>query len=121
MKTSRFYYGRLKTSMTAEVYLDLHNKVADFIQDTIHYFNVKRVTVCGILDTEANTLSFGVSVCSGKDRFEKAIGRKLSEQRALTNPLMVIPVTKENVSKTFMETAQKLDDQFLNLKHYSFD
>lgn len=51
---------------------------------------VPRYTVCSLWDTENNTLSFGVAVCSSKDTFVKKKGNEIAYNYALTKPYKVI-------------------------------
>ena len=78
---------------------------------------LSRVTICGLLNTETNVLSFGASVCSAKDRFEKKIGRTLAEDRAQNSPLAKVAVTKSNIGNVFIETALALESRIAGMKN----
>ena len=73
-----------------------------------------RVTICGIYDDEQNTLNFGVARCSEKDRFIKRIGRELSTERALHNPIMIMKCNdKIFFGNIFIEVAKELSYKYM--------
>lgn len=53
-----------------------------------------RMTICSILDTEKNTLSFGCTVCSTKDIFTKKEGRQYAYINAIEKPIKVINLSE---------------------------
>lgn len=117
MKKSRFYYG--PELYKAEVlYAPAINQVVLTNKKTTP---LPRITICGVLDTETNVLSFGAAVCSSKDRFERKKGRELSEQRALTCPLQKVSVTKDSISEIFMATAIAIEDRINNMRNLKLD
>jgi hypothetical protein len=73
--------------------------------------NYPRYTICGSLDYDTNLLSFGVACCSGKDVYNKKIGRRISEGRALKTPIVTVSVTKENISEVFITTAKQIEKE----------
>ena len=112
MKISRFYYSEPK--IRTEVLISSNGIEKVYGKLKRH----KRVSICGILDTELNTLSFGATLCSEKDVFHKKIGRELSEKRALENPIMVTNVTKGNIGKTFINCAKMIEENIFGMKQY---
>lgn len=47
----------------------------------------RRVTICGVVDKENNSLLIGHAICSPKDLFNRPNGRKVAEGRAKKNPI----------------------------------
>ena len=60
------------------------------------------ITVCGIYDSAANSISVGYAKCSKKDSFSKKLGRIISHGRA-TNPVSSI--------KAFPKAEEPFEDQ----------
>lgn len=117
MKRSRFYYSR--PAYTHKVTLiEMNSDTFHVIPAGTKLYPKPRLTVCGVLDEEANTLQFGFTVCSSKDRFEKKIGREISEKRALSNPIITVDVTKETTGETFMQIALDLEEQIMGTNYY---
>lgn len=58
---------------------------------------VPRLTVCAVLDTETNMMSFGYARCNPTDNFCRAIGRDVSYRRAKENPILIEKAPKTNV------------------------
>lgn len=121
MKNARFYYSLPLVKATVVMVED-----SSFDTDNIlgYYSKTRqalpRITICSVLDKETNTLSFGVALCSVKDRFVKEIGRELSYKRAIENPILTLPVTKENVSMVRMQACEELEAKIwkMNPKHF---
>lgn len=88
---AKYVYSAPKNKAIKMVIVNAEGK-----EDVLYPYTIKeihslpRYTVCSVLDKEKDTLSFGIARCSAKDRFVKKIGRKLSYQRALSNPITVI-------------------------------
>lgn len=106
MKKSRFYHTAPR--MKVEVFVDLSK---DKINLGKIIKNYPRYTICGSLDYDTNLLSFGVARCSGKDVYNKKIGRRISEGRALKTPIVTVSVTKENISEVFITTAKQIEKE----------
>lgn len=66
----------------------------------------KRATVCGIYNTTEDVISFGVSVCSEDDTFDRKKGRFTAHNRA-SNPNPILKITKDKLSK--MREVYKTD------------
>lgn len=58
---------------------------------------VPRITVCAVLDTETNMMSFGYARCNPNDNFCRAIGREISYKRAKEDPVFVKQAPKTNI------------------------
>lgn len=110
MKNARFYYSLPMVKATVVM---VEGSVFDTDNILGYYSHTKtplpRITICSVLNKETNTLSFGVAFCSSKDRFVKKIGREISYKRALENPILTLPVTKDNVSKVRMQACEELE------------
>ena len=119
MKKSRFYYST--PEFKAQVLLTQENGENVIYPLPGKLESLPRITICGLLDTETNILSFGAAVCSANDQFEKRIGRELSEKRALEKPLLKVSVTKANISKMFMESAIFLQNQISLMKNLKLE
>lgn len=110
MKKSRFYHTAPRAKVESIVNL-LTNNVT-LTNNIIKYY--PRYTICGSYDYDSQILSFGIACCSGKDLFNKKIGRQISEGRALKNPFYICNVSKENLSKVFIETVKTLEYKLNN-------
>jgi len=60
------------------------------------------ITVCGIYDSAANSISVGYAKCSKKDNFSKKLGRTISYGRA-TNPVASIKSFPKNSEALFSD------------------
>lgn len=114
MLKPRYYYSSPGKIADATVIVDENGSLIYTYDDYRYKKPMPRLTVCGIWDTEANTMSFGVARCSEKDTFEKAIGRSISHQRASEDPCKVVHIDKlDKVSDIFMMVAENLEDEYL--------
>lgn len=88
---------------------------------TISKKPLRRLTACGIYDTETNVLRIGVSVCSPQDVFRKKEGAKLAYERALNNPITGVELLEgERVSDVFFEQARFLCRRYNKLDTIKF-
>lgn len=117
MKKARFYYS--EPWYKAEVVFVPATGDAAFTNKKPS--PLPRITICGVLDTETNVLSFGAAVCSSKDRFEKKVGRELAEKRALKCPLQQVAVTKDSISEIFITTAHAIEDRINKMHHLKLE
>ena len=108
MKTVKYYYSKPVHVRTIPVMTDAQGvPLYIFRDESISRVvrTVPRVTVASIYDPIANTMVFGVAVCSPKDVFKKAIGRKLAEDRARIKPAAKVvgikPGRVRSVSKRY--------------------
>lgn len=73
-----------------------------------------RVVVASIYNSEENSMSFGVALCSPKDTFKKAIGRKLAEDRARIKPnVKVTNIRKGCIRSVSKRYANQLIAEYL--------
>lgn len=108
MKKPRYYY-------TADVSTDtLRVKCVDgeplYVINRIASRKLPRLTICGIWDTDTDTMSFGYAKCSCKDVFKKSIGREIAYKRATTDPFMTVKINGRRVPDVFMDTCIELDN-----------
>ena len=117
MKKERFYYGEEYIISNLEVMLDKDRRIigAGSLSGKI---NLPRVTICGIYDTDDNTMSFGVARCSGKDSFLKAKGRELSRKRANESPITVVTVLPDQkISEVFITNARDIESNVMTMTY----
>ena len=115
MKKERFYYGEQLSLSDLEILLDKHNRIIG--TGTIsNRKSLPRVTVCGIWDTETNTMVFGAARCASKDSFEKSIGKELARKRANESPMRTVTITpSEKVSDVFLENARGIEFEIMQM------
>lgn len=121
MENARFYYSTpMYTVKVAAVGANGFNpyNVVGYYGNTIE--QMPRITICTILSEDKTKLSFGVAMCSKKDRFVKKIGRELAYNRALNSPIMEVKVTKDNISEVRMKFCEFLEERIkkMNPKHF---
>lgn len=76
----------------------------------------KRLTACGIYDSDTNVLSIGITICSPNDTFIKDVGKKLAYERAVSNPIMRVNLLKgERVSDVFFDLARDFCKRYSSL------
>ena len=113
MLKPKYYYSEPYYKALAHVIVDNHGGVIDFL-DAYCKEAKPRVTICGIWDTEKNTMSYGYAVCSPEDQFEKKVGRKLAYDRAISKPCVTIYVSdNDSVSKIFINGAMDLETKIM--------
>ena len=124
MKTIKYYYSKPVHVRTIPVMTDAQGMPLYIFKDesiSRVVRTVPRITVASIYDPTANTMSFGVAVCSPKDVFKKSIGRKLAEDRARIKPAVKVTGIKpgriRSVSKRY---ANELISSYLS-KDVQFD
>lgn len=75
---------------------------------------MSRITICGLWDTEKNTMAFGICICNPKDTFRREIGRQLSKERAINSPYTIVKITDNlSVSETFIYNAKRIENEAL--------
>lgn len=113
MLKPKYYYSEPFYKALAHVVVDNHGEVIDFL-DAYYKEAVPRITICGIWDTEKNTMSYGYAVCSPKDQFEKKIGRKLAYDRALNKPQVIIYIPEDKAGPdVFLNGAMDLESKIM--------
>lgn len=110
MRKERFYYGRPWSIASVDfvVNSDFQACGEGVVTKTKP---LSRVTICGIYDTEKNTMSFGVARCSHRDQFVKSVGRDLSYYRANESPYKVVKIGENRVSDVFMTNAMDIESE----------
>ena len=79
-----------------------------------------KITIAGILDN--NHIQIGVARCNKTDVFLKKIGRKISEGRALKNPLCIIDIVdSDNPIKKFLELCKKYQENQINFSSKKYE
>lgn len=113
MKNARFYYSAQRNTVKALVVgtqdFTLDDVVVGFYKSSIQ--PMPRITICSLLNEDRTKLSFGVAVCSAKDRFVKKVGRELAYKRALEHPFKVAEVTKDNIREVRMNVSQAIEEE----------
>lgn len=120
MKTVKYYYSKAIHVRLARVVTDDQGEVLYMLEDGYKMFKkLPRVTVASIYDKDANSMSFGVAICSPKDTFKKSEGRRLAFSRALSNPSLTVRAIKRGrvreTSKTYAnELIDRAEQRFVN-------
>ncbi len=116
MLKPRYYYSDGFFIGTASVVVDDHGDLIDWT-NVRNKKPVPRVTICGIWDTEKNTMAYGAALCSPEDQFVKKTGRELAYIRALEKPITTVYIKDESVSETFINYASSIEAQILDHPH----
>lgn len=111
---AKFVYSTPITKSSKVVYTDANGSVKAINKDLKSKSTyLPRYTVCSILDDETRTLTFGIARCSSKDAFSKKIGRDLSYERAIKNPVCKIQVPENlKISDVTVDVAFRLMERF---------
>lgn len=113
MKKERYYYSTDLSISSLEVVTTNSGEIIGTSDQVTPIRKIPRITVCGILDTDTNTMSFGVSRCASKDTFVKTVGRSYAKERAEQKPYKVVSVGKDKISDVFMDNAQLIEQEVL--------
>lgn len=117
MKKERFYYGEELIISNLEVLINKEKNIVG-TGAISGKKGFPRISICGIYDNEAGTMSFGVARCSGNDTFVKATGRDLSRKRALENPFRVVNIyPSQKVSEVFMTHALDIEGKVMMMEY----
>lgn len=119
MKKEKYYYSE-----------DLHLAKMDVIINNYHkivatgeigeYKSLPRVTICGVYDNEAQTMTYGVAICSEKDTFKRKIGQTISYNRAFTKPYRVVQIhPSDKISELFITHARQIECEVLGSRRTS--
>ena len=118
MNNVKFYFSKDFKLANMEVFLGTNNTVIATGNIVSKLRRIPRITICGILDSTKNTLTFGVSRCSAKDSFVKSIGRDLSYQRATTNPYKVVSIPNNTkISELFINTCLDIEREVMTMEY----
>lgn len=118
MSKVKYYFSNDFKVANMEVLLGTNNTVIATSGIISKPRRIPRITICGILDSTKNTLTFGVSRCSTKDSFVKSIGRDLSYQRATTNPYKVVSIPNNTkISELFINTCLDIEREVMTMEY----
>ena len=111
---AKFVYSEPVVKSSKMVYTDANGSVKAINKEikskSVH---LPRYTVCSVLDDETRVLSFGIARCSSKDSFSKKIGRELSYERAINNPVCKIQVPDNlKISDVTIDVAYSLMERY---------
>ena len=113
MKKEKYYYSEDLHRAKVQVVIN-HKQAIIKMGETSEYEALPRITICGIYDNEAKTMTYGVAKCSKKDTFKRKIGQKISYARAITKPYCVVQIHPEDkISNVFIENAKKIEQEIL--------
>ena len=112
MKKVKYYYSDAIHVRLLPVFTDAEGQPL-FIPDSkaVTRKPLPRITVAAVLDTDTDTLNFGVAICSPKDLFKKSVGRELALSRAEEKPEVTVKVTKRNRTR---EISKRYANQLIN-------
>ena len=111
---AKFVYSAPITKSIKVVYTDANGTIKG-INKSLKGKSVSlpRYTVCSVLNDETRTLAFGIARCSPKDAFSKKIGRELSYERAIKNPICEIQVPDNlKISDVTIDIAYRLMERY---------
>lgn len=121
MKNAHFYYSFPLSTVKALVVGIQDFNPADVVGFYEHSIQpMPRITICSLLSEDHTKLSFGVAVCSTKDRFIKKVGRELAYKRALEHPFKVAEVTKDNIRKVRIAVSQAIEEEVWSMNPKKF-
>ena len=116
MLKERFYYGQEHTFVEI---LGVMNSVSERVGLIGNYRVVgkaPRVSICGVWDTETNTMSFGVARCSSRDTFNKKVGKELARERATKSPYKIVKFTG-SPRNVFESTVRDIEDEVFDMNY----
>lgn len=116
MKSVKYYYSKPAYVTYMRTLLDGHGEVLMVSDRNLKQKakRVPRICVASVYDRKNDIMYFGVSVCSTKDIFKKAIGREIAYYRALHMPVKKIRLTmKSNIRQTSTKYANEIIDEYL--------
>ena len=120
MKKVRYYYSQPMYKVNTIV---LSNHRGEFDPDKIIAYSkswmteIPRLTICAILNTETNEMSFGVAKCNPSDSFCRAIGRDVSLKNAMENPVLVAIAPKQDIGIWRMKICRQIEDKINGINY----
>lgn len=111
MKNARFYYSvplNTVSAIAVNQNFDLDGILGIYKASSQ---SMPRITICTILNEDRTQLSFGVAVCSKKDRFIKKVGRDLAYKIASEDPIFIADV-KNSISETRIHFCELIEESF---------
>ena len=116
MNHVRYYFSNDFKTANMKVLLSTNNAVVATGNLVGRFTRIPRVTICGIFDPIKKTLTFGVTRCSVKDTFVKAIGRDLAYKRAITEPYKIVSVpNNKKISEVFINTCLEIEKEVMSM------
>ena len=116
MNNVKFYFSNNFKLANMEVLLGTDNTVVATGNLVGRFARIPRVTICGIFDPTKKTLTFGVTRCSVKDTFVKAIGRDLAFKRAIAEPYKIVSVSNnKKISEVFINTCLEIEKEVMSM------
>lgn len=115
MKSVKFYYSAETHIRRIPVLTDAQGNVT-YIFDRITSVvkKIPRITVASVYDPIENKMTFGCSVCSPKDVFNKKFGRELAEERARKYPeITIVSIHRNKIRETSKKYANMLISKHL--------
>lgn len=117
MKKERFYYTEDYFKADLEILLDPEANIVG-TGKVRNVESLPKVTICGVWDTDDNTMTFGVARCAMKDKFDKSIGRELARKRVNENPFRVVAIAKdERIPDVFLNNCREIEMEVLNMSY----
>lgn len=117
MEKVRYYYSVPTYTVNVEV-VDDHrggfdvSKIISMCESTVK--RVPRITVCSILNTETNVMSFGIARCNPSDNFCRRIGREVAYKNAKHCPVHVDTAPNKDIGKWRVEICKILETNARN-------
>lgn len=121
-KNIKFYYSEPLAICNLPAVLDRSGNIM-YVTDkkSAVIKKLPRITVASVYDPIANTMRFGVAVCSPEDTFVKQFGRDLAVSRALETPkATVIGIRRGKIRETSKKHANAIINTYLS-KYVSTD
>ena len=116
MNNVKFYFSRDFKLANMEVLLGTDNTVVATGNLVGRFTRIPPVTICGIFDPTKKTLTFGVTRCSVKDTFVKAIGRDLAYKRAITEPYRIVSVpNNKKIWEVFINMCLEIEKEVMSM------
>ena len=116
MNNVKFYFSNDFKLANMKVLLGTNNTVVATGNLVGRFTRIPRVTICGIFDPTKKTITFGVTRCSIKDTFVKAIGRELAYKRAITEPYKIVSVSNnKRISEVFINTCLEIEKEVMSM------
>ena len=113
MEKVRYYYSQPMYKVNAVV---LSNHRGEFDPSKIVAYSkssmteIPRITVCAILDTCTNVMSFGVARCNPSDNFCRATGRAVALKNAQEDPVYIATAPTKNIGVWRMGICRMIED-----------
>lgn len=113
MEKVRYYYSQPMYKVNTIV---LSNHRGEFDPKKIIAYSkssmveIPRLTVCAVLDTCTNMMSFGIARCNPSDNFCRATGRAVALKNAQETPIHKAPAPKNNIGVWRMGICRMIEE-----------